>query len=217
MAGEQVYRITLVRHGESVANAERRLQGHIDYPLSDRGRAQAFALARRWKAEAMAFDQVIASPLMRAVDTARIVAAELKTSPPEVDPRWIEQDLGEHGGRRWEDIERAAAERDGVAMGDATVQWAESETALRIRADETLDSLLQRPPGRYLVVSHRALLNAVLFSILGMPSQPDGRQRTRFRIANGSFSRVRYDRASGQWLVYVIGDAAHCRDGELAG
>ena len=38
--------ILLVRHGESEANAEGRLQGRLDYPLSERGRAQARQLAR---------------------------------------------------------------------------------------------------------------------------------------------------------------------------
>ena len=39
-------RICLVRHGETAWNAERRLQGHIDIPLNDKGHAQARATAR---------------------------------------------------------------------------------------------------------------------------------------------------------------------------
>lgn len=47
----QPFQITLLRHGESVGNAELRWQGQSDFPLNDTGRAQARALAERWKAE----------------------------------------------------------------------------------------------------------------------------------------------------------------------
>ncbi len=40
-------RLLLIRHGESVANAEGRLQGHLDVLLSDRGRRQAERLAEK--------------------------------------------------------------------------------------------------------------------------------------------------------------------------
>ena len=44
MTGEDnTYHLTLVRHGESTGNAENRLQGQSDYPLSEKGRAQARA------------------------------------------------------------------------------------------------------------------------------------------------------------------------------
>ncbi|MBK8824271.1 MAG: histidine phosphatase family protein [Anaerolineales bacterium] len=45
----QPFHITLLRHGESVGNAESRWQGQADFPLTDTGRAQARALAERWK------------------------------------------------------------------------------------------------------------------------------------------------------------------------
>ena len=86
MPDTPIYRITLVRHGESVGNAENRLQGHADYPLSERGRAEALALAQRWKTEAITFDHVIASPLSRALETGQIIAAALGIASPATDP-----------------------------------------------------------------------------------------------------------------------------------
>lgn len=43
--------VTLLRHGESVGNAESRWQGQADFPLTRKGRAQAQALAERWQKE----------------------------------------------------------------------------------------------------------------------------------------------------------------------
>ena len=208
MPEEHVYRITLVRHGESVGNAEERLQGHIDYPLSDRGRAQVLALAQRWNSEGITFDHVIASPLSRALESARLIAAELKIAGPEIDRRWIEQDAGRNAGLRWDEVEQRADVLDAALRGDFPDPRSESDADLHRRGQEALDALLERPPARYLVVSHRALLNAVLLAILGVAPQTEGPRRANFRIANGSFSRVRFFPMSHQWQVDVIGARA---------
>ena len=63
MSETPLYYVTFLRHGESVGNAEDRFQGHADFPLTGKGRAQARALAERWLAEGVTFDACIASPL----------------------------------------------------------------------------------------------------------------------------------------------------------
>ena len=63
---DPIHHITLLRHAESTGNAENRLQGQSDYPLSEKGCAQAAALAQRWQTEGVTFDQGIVSPLLRA-------------------------------------------------------------------------------------------------------------------------------------------------------
>ena len=93
----QPFFITAMRHGESVGNVESRWQGQADYPLTDTGRAQARELASRWKKESVKFDLVISSPLMRASETARIIADKLGVEV-ELDPLWIERDSGEFSG-----------------------------------------------------------------------------------------------------------------------
>ena len=65
-----MYKFVFLRHGESVGNAEARWQGQSDYALTERGRAQAQALAKRWKSEGVKFNLIIASPLVRAKETA---------------------------------------------------------------------------------------------------------------------------------------------------
>src|SRR5512136_1410620 len=93
----QPFYITLLRHGESVGNAEARWQGQSDFPLTDVGRAQARALAERWQREQAKFDFLITSPLTRARETAEIIASALNI-PVEYDPLWLERDNGEFSG-----------------------------------------------------------------------------------------------------------------------
>jgi probable phosphoglycerate mutase len=67
--------IVLVRHGETDWNRDNRFQGHADPPLNDTGRQQALALADELRGES--FEALYASPLRRADETARILAAAL--------------------------------------------------------------------------------------------------------------------------------------------
>ena len=88
--------IYLVRHGQTAQNREKRLQGRRDVPLNETGAAQARALGAWFHARGIAFDRVYASPLGRAVETARLVAgddAEIST-----DERLIEMDYGPYEG-----------------------------------------------------------------------------------------------------------------------
>lgn len=81
--------LTIVRHGRTEANRERRLLGRLDVDLDDLGRVQAAAVAD-YVGPA---DRVISSPLRRARQTA---AAWGETV--EVDDRWLELDYGELDG-----------------------------------------------------------------------------------------------------------------------
>ncbi len=63
----------LIRHGQSMGNLHRRFLGHTDLPLTDKGRAQAAAVAEYLKDEQI--DAIYSSDLMRAYQTAEPVAA----------------------------------------------------------------------------------------------------------------------------------------------
>ena len=85
-------RVALIRHGPTAWNEARRIQGHQDQPLSDAGRDEV----ARWRVppEIAAFDWV-SSPLIRAVETARLLGAP---APLATDPRLVEMDWGEWEG-----------------------------------------------------------------------------------------------------------------------
>ncbi|HYG70238.1 MAG TPA: histidine phosphatase family protein, partial [Anaeromyxobacteraceae bacterium] len=89
-------RLFLVRHGETDWNVAGRWQGQTDIPLNEAGRAQARELARRMRGEGIA--TIAASDLLRARETAEIVAAELGLEVRILDHRLREQSFGAFEG-----------------------------------------------------------------------------------------------------------------------
>jgi broad specificity phosphatase PhoE len=88
--------VYLARHGETAYNHEGRFQGQQAIPLNDTGRAQAAELAQR--AAGYGFQALWCSPLLRARETADIVAAAIGLQPKE-DARLMETDAGD-----WTDL-----------------------------------------------------------------------------------------------------------------
>lgn len=80
-----------MRHGETEANAERRLLGRLESPLTARGRTQAVAIGGMLRP----VGRLVSSPLGRAVDTASALGLDVAV---EVDERWVEVDYGEYDG-----------------------------------------------------------------------------------------------------------------------
>lgn len=216
MSAEPIFRLTLVRHGQSIGNAENRLQGQSDYPLSERGRAQARALAQRWKTAGVVFDTVIASPLARAFETAQILAQGLGLPPVEPEALWMERDNGKRTGMTWEEVQQNYPDPPFSTPYEPVAETGEGDWALYLRGGQALHRVLLRPPGRFLIVSHGAILNMVLYAILGIAPQPNF-QGARFRLENTSFSAFRYHPLSHRWRVDVIGDAEHLRGLEHVG
>src|SRR3954451_22556370 len=101
-------RLILVRHGESTWNAEERLQGQLDPPLSARGCEQARSLAQM--VDGVPPERFICSDLARGRETAELMGFE----PARLDERWRDIDIGEWGGR-------TAAEID--AQGTELTNW----------------------------------------------------------------------------------------------
>ena len=75
MAEERIY---LLRHGETSWNAEGRLQGQTDIHMSEKGVQQIWQLAKRLKAQSFHVTQIVCSPLIRARQTAEIIAAAME-------------------------------------------------------------------------------------------------------------------------------------------
>ena len=86
-----------MRHGRSRADDEMVHEGRYDSPLTDVGRAQVRARAEQWKQSGVTFDLIVASTLVRAAESARIVG-EVLDVPIEYDPDWMERDNGPLAG-----------------------------------------------------------------------------------------------------------------------
>ena len=197
-----VYSITLLRHGESEGNAIDIVQGQSDYPLTPKGLQQAQSLAARWQKIQASFDgtlfeTIIASPLTRARQTAEIVAGILNM-PVELDPIWIERGFGNLDGWPLDEILQLTPPVDFHHPYEPPGEGGESSVDLFLRASQALRSIMIRPAGRYLVVSHGAILNMVVYAILGIT--PHGHYNSpRFRFGNTAYANFTYDADTRRW------------------
>ena len=94
--------IYILRHGKTEMNRAGALQGRSDHPLNEEGIAQAKKAGELFRTAGIAFDRVYSSPLIRAVQTARLVTAD---EAPEIviDDRLIEMDYGPYEGMSLDD------------------------------------------------------------------------------------------------------------------
>jgi broad specificity phosphatase PhoE len=202
------YTFVFLRHGESVGNAESRWQGQSDYVLTEKGRSQANALANRWKSEAVKFDLIIASPLLRAKETAEIVASALE-SRVELEQILMERHIGEMEGLTIEEV-RKLPQPPYVTPYDPIGGEGEGDWALFLRAGQALHDLLRRAPGSYLIVSHGGLLNQLMHAIIGIAPHVDP-SGVRFRFENTAFARVIYFPHQHRWTIDTLNDREHLK------
>jgi broad specificity phosphatase PhoE len=203
-----VYQFVFLRHGESIGNVESRWQGQSDYPLTEKGRAQAHALAKRWQEENAKFDLAITSPLVRARETAEIVASALNVKV-EADPIWMERNVGEMTGLTAEEVQ-LHPRPPFITPYDTIGGVGEGDWALFLRAGQALYNLLRKPAGRYLIVSHGGLLNQLMHAIVGIAPHADP-SGVRFRFENTSFARVFYLPHQHRWVIETLNDHMHLK------
>lgn len=97
----------LIRHAESVANADNLLAGRIDYPLSATGKLDAAAIAEEFSAT-MNVDLIWCSPLLRAQQTAAPFLTACN-APLRLDERLQEQHMGRFSGKSYAEVESDAS------------------------------------------------------------------------------------------------------------
>ena len=128
--------VYFTRHGETVWNVENKICGVTDIALTDRGREQARALGRQLAAGDRGITRILCSPLVRAKETAELIAAETGL-PLAVDERLREQAFGRYEGTA----------RNGPAFALAKLHFAdrfgggESMLQLAARVYNLLDEL----------------------------------------------------------------------------
>jgi len=202
----QVY---LVRHGETQWNAERRIQGQSDSPLTEKGVQQAWQVAER--ARTLGITHVISSDLGRTQQTARIIADACGCDII-LEPRIRELDMGVLEKRHIDTLTEAEEGwRRTLVNGteDGRIPEGESMQELSVRMHAALAECLKLPAGsRPLLVSHGIALGCLVSTILGLPAYAE----RRLRLRNCSISRIDYQEsqwlASG-WVVEMAGDISH--------
>lgn len=190
-------RLVLLRHGETEYNREGRWQGSGSDPsLTERGVEQARAAAAAL--EVVRFDALYASDLVRAVETARVVAAALGL-PVQIEPGLRELAHGAWEGKSTEEVlgtwpeEHAALETD---PWNVPRPGGDSYRDLATRLWPVLDALADRHEGgRVLAVTHGGPIRLVLSQITGTPLT----RRDRLGVDNGRWFAV--ERADGAWRL----------------
>jgi glucosyl-3-phosphoglycerate phosphatase len=153
-------RLVLIRHGQSVWNAERRLQGQADPPLSPLGETQARTLAPQLRD--LGIERSVSSDLRRAAQTADLIG--LDTTP---DARWREIDVGQWAGRHIDELRAEVGERwRGWRAGDYTPPGGERWPDFLARIAEAMAAL---PDEDVAVVTHGGVVRAVVALLLDLP------------------------------------------------
>ena len=207
-------RLLLVRHGESTWNAEGRIQGWGDPPLSEKGRRQAEALARRLSRLAAESAQPLAalytSPQQRACETAAIIASALSLRPIP-DDRLKECDVGDFTGLTNLEVQERYPEFHR--------QWRQGMDRLPIPGEEPIQVFLARiraamseivaaheAQATLCIVSHGGTFGVYLDELIGLPMT----KRSPFYFDNASLTIVALDKTRHR--IMLLNDTCHLEE-----
>jgi len=164
--------LLLIRHGHTEWSRSGRYQGHTDLPLVSEGRDQARLLGQRLKGQGLV--SILTSPLLRASETASIVAESLSLDAPVVDPRLAEMAYG-----HWEGLTQAEIR---LRWPDQLRQWKRFPDDAAAPAGESLGQLRERlhqflsdplwtahGAGSVLIVSHLGPIRLALLQAAQRP------------------------------------------------
>jgi broad specificity phosphatase PhoE len=186
--------VALIRHAPTAWNAEGRVLGQADPPLSPDGRARVAHWQLPADLRALATQGRLGwavSPLGRALETAQLLGA----AAPIVEPRLAEQDWG-----AWTGLPRDAVAREVIGTGwTAAPPGGESPALVLARVRAWLDELAPRDgPDTWAAVTHRGVIRAVVAAALRW----DLDTPAPMRLLPESIHRVR---RRGDGLLQLIG------------
>jgi probable phosphoglycerate mutase len=196
--------LIVIRHGETAWNRERRLQGQIDIPLNETGRAQARALAEALAGEPI--DAVYTSDLGRAMETAAPLAETLGLQVRR-ERRLRERCYGDLEGMTYAEVAEKRPEdfaRWQARVPDYAPPTGESLREFHDRAVEVALSLSRRHPGeRIALVAHGGVLDCLYREAMGMTLEAP----REHELLNASVNRLRCDSANLTLLQWA--DVSH--------
>jgi len=196
----------LIRHGQSTWNAEGRVQGHKDAPLSDLGRQQASALSNRLAH--LQFDAYFSSDSSRAYDTGCLALPSINIPK---DERLRELSFGVFEGKKRSELSEREKEVFSMWRKDRSVGMLEAEQSYGIESDQALierfRSFMTELPksGKAIVFSHGGLIRLVLHEFLRSETNF---QRT-FNISNTSINKIQIFPEEEYIRVISVNDTAH--------
>ena len=199
-------KLYLIRHGESTYNAEGRIQGQSDVPLSELGRRQSRAVARAMAA--VPAEAIYSSPLCRALEVAKDIAAE-HGLPVRTDPRLKEISVGVFQDRLRSELETEFP--DDLARWlsgeeDFAIPGGESRRQLADRGAEALRKIAADGHRTAVVVAHGGVLVATLRRLIELP-----RPLSPFSLRNCSITKLTVDE-QGRFTLESLDEVEHLRE-----
>ena len=208
-------RLVLARHGQACCNVDRTIEGLATCRgLSDLGRRQAAALAKRLASESFEPDVVVSSPILRARQTSEIVcealgrAATFESAFEEIRP-------GDAEGMSWDQYTAFFGNSEGWDPNVPFAPNAESWAGFAGRVSRALDQVTESHEGQtVLVVTHGGVVDASLFHYFAL--DPTVQSPIDFETTNTSLTewqRRRFtlpnDDEIHRWRLGRYNDAAH--------
>jgi len=132
-----MYKLVLIRHGESQWNRENRFTGWKDVDLSEKGREEAKAAGQLLKAEGFVFDEAYTSVLRRAIRTLWIILDEM-------DLMWIPET------KSWRLNERHYGALQGLDKGETAAKYGEEQVKIWRRSYDIPPGALDESDERWL-------------------------------------------------------------------
>ena len=175
----------MIRHGETLGNVQKLFYGNMDYPLTDKGRAQAAEL--KPLLANYSFDKVYSSDISRAVETARLA---IPGCQPIQTPLLREYEMGSLCGKTHEE----GMSIFGYLNSHYELAGGESPQQVAQRLSEFLDQVAQRPEERIAVFTHSGVMKTMMMLVLGMDCLTSNLQSTNCNIAV-----FRY--INGRWIL----------------
>jgi broad specificity phosphatase PhoE len=201
--------IVLVRHGQTEWNRVERFRGRADVPLNETGLAQAEATGRRVASEWQPV-AIYASPLSRAVETAKAIAKHFSL-PVQVHPGIADIDFGQWQGlapdevkARWPEIHHAWY----YAPHTARIPGGETLDDLRTRGMTAVNELAARHDRQTIVlVGHTVINRVILLGVLGL-----GNDRFwRLQQDTCAINVFDADAQTGDFTLVSLNDTCHLR------
>ncbi len=194
-----------VRHGETSWNAERRLQGHLDIPLNEKGKKQASLTARGLSAHR--FDRIYSSDLLRTRETAQHASEALGVAI-QVQPALRERHFGLFQGMTYQEAEQKHPEAyrrfHGRDEHYTPPEGGESLLSLSLRVKHCLEAIARQHPGeKVLIVTHGGVLDVVHRLATGK----DLASPRDFTIPNAALNWLEWQ--NGHWAMLEWADQSH--------
>ena len=195
--------VVLVRHGESVWNAEHRLQGQGGTGLSELGHRQAVATAAYLQARYPEVAAAIRSDQQRVEETAQPWADGSQVSL-QIDTRWREIDVGSWSGLTWHEVAETDPETLAAWRAGQDVRRGGGETfaELRARTWEALDEL-RSVDGTVVVFTHGGCIRLSVAAAIGLPVMGE---HALGPVANCSITVLQLDGSATRLASYNVRD-----------